>query len=345
MPTSLVVQREISRLQIPSFYPHPLLRGGHRQTVAGVYWPKVRVPYSAVQHVVALDDGDHIVLHDDRPDDWREGDRCALLIHGLGGSYLSPYLVRLVQKLNVRGVRTFRMDMRGAGAASSLASGPGHAGRSGDVAASLNQIAWRCPGSPVTAVGFSLGGNLVLKLVGELGSRTCGGLDSAMAAAPPIDLLECSRNIGRGSNKLYDRAFVRALLRILRQTQRAASARVPISLSRRPRSLQEFDDRVTAPLGGFADAQDYYARSSSGPLLKNVCVPTLILTAGDDPLIPRVIFDRHARSAAIQFHSEPFGGHVGFIGRRATDPDRFWLDWRVIEWIEHVARAAINHEM
>jgi len=193
------------------FSPTSLLPGGHAQTVGGVYWPVGNIPYCAEQHIVELSDGDCIVLHDDLPAQWKPNDRSVLMIHGLTGCHLSSYMRRISHKLVQSNVRVFRMDLRGCGAGFELARLPYHAGRSADVAAALESITARCPSSPTTLVGFSLGGNLTLKLLGELGKSSVGSLDSAIAVNPPIDLLACSRRLRLKSNRLYDRRFARLL--------------------------------------------------------------------------------------------------------------------------------------
>ncbi|HQU44402.1 MAG TPA: alpha/beta fold hydrolase, partial [Pirellulales bacterium] len=168
---------------------------GHFQTLAGVYLPGRRFVYKARQHRVTLDDGDQIVLHDDCPEGWQPGDRVALLIHGLAGCHQSIYMLRIAARLEELGVRAFRMDLRGCGAGVGLARLPYHAGRSEDAAAALETIARLCPASPVALVGFSMGGNIALKLLGELGEERCGHLDRAVAVCPPFDLLAAVRHV------------------------------------------------------------------------------------------------------------------------------------------------------
>src|SRR5262249_16724822 len=148
------------------------------------------------------------------------GDRTALLIHGLVGSHLSPYMQRVAGKLNAHGIRTFRMDLRGCGAGAALARYPYHSGRSDDAAASVRKIAEVCPGSSTTLIGFSLGGNITLKLVGELPDELPPNLDSAVAVSPPIDLLHCVESLRRPLNRFYDRYFVRLLLTQVQTQQR-----------------------------------------------------------------------------------------------------------------------------
>src|SRR6185503_5250573 len=149
------------------FRPHALLRNPHAQTCFTAFWPGALPLYRAQQHVILTTHEDQFVLHDDKPAVWREGDRAVLLIHGLGGCHRSAYVVRMAEKLTARGVRTFRMDMRGCGVGERLAKQPGHAGRSEDVAAAVEFLRKTCPGSKLVAVGFSLGGNLLLKWLAD----------------------------------------------------------------------------------------------------------------------------------------------------------------------------------
>jgi predicted alpha/beta-fold hydrolase len=335
----------------PRFQPHPLVRGGHLQTLAGVYLGGASRPYRAVQHHVAVSDDDRVVLHDDVPSGWRPGGRTALLLHGLSGCYTSRYMERIAGKLNDAGIRTFRNDLRGCGAGATLARLPYHSGRSEDAAAALQFIATLCPGSPTTIIGFSLGANVTLKLLGELGHGRCGGLDSAVAVCPPVDLMACSRNLSRWSNKIYDDHFVRNLWRAARGrcgangsashahgkgTNGTSQFRLP---NRRPARLYEFDDVYTAPISGFRDASDYYRRCSSGKFVPGIRVPTLVIAAADDPMIPAALFEHIVWPSNIRFHMAGGGGHLGFIGRRGGDPDCRWMDWRVVEWITALGHA------
>ena len=275
----------------PPFVPHPLVRGGHWQTMAAAYLGRRLPPYQATQHVVALPDGDRIVLHDDRPEKWQAGDRVALLLHGVAGCHRSPYLVRIAGKLNRIGVRTFRMDMRGCGAARSISERPGHAGRSEDALAAVMEIQRIAPDSPLTIVGFSMGGNVTLKMLGEAGAQPPGNLDSAAVPALPIDLVCCGQNIDRGWNQIYSRNFSRLLVQYVRERRPHVPAIAALSLRPVPVSIVDFDNRFTAPLSGFPNVWDYYQQASALPLLSRVAVPTLLLTAKDDPVVPFGMFE------------------------------------------------------
>lgn len=350
-------------LSFPNFRPHPLIRGGHLQTIIGSYLPWQKVTYAARQHRVPLSDGDQIVVHDDLPapsantgatnaispsasravaeaseaepeSAWQAGDPVVLLLHGLGGCHQSGYMQRCTVKLTARGYRVFRMDLRGYGAGFPFARHPVHAGRSEDAGAVLDYLLELCADSPIHLVGFSMGANIVLKLAGELGPLVPGNLASVMAVSPPIDLIECSRNIQRSANSMYDRMFVRSLLRHIQRRKVAVPGALARPLDPPPRRLIEFDNRFTAPLAGFADAEDYYTRASSCALLRHIAVPTLILSAANDPIIPVKPFETASYSSTTKLLITPCGGHLGFIARRGADPDRRWLDWRVVEWIE-----------
>ncbi|HVU87950.1 MAG TPA: alpha/beta fold hydrolase [Pirellulales bacterium] len=318
---------------LPPFRPHPLLRSGHLQTLAGVYFPGELNDYRARQHQVALDDGDRLVLHDDCPEEWQPGCAVALLMHGLGGSHESVYMRRAAQKLCAHAVRAFRMDLRGCGAGIELARLPYHSGRSADAAAALRFISALCPHSPVTLIGYSLGGNIALKLAGESADRPPENLCRVMAVCPPADLAACSAWIGRWQNRGYDRYFARLLSGQLLERRRRAPHAVSVDFARQPKRLIEIDDWFTGPVCGFGNAANYYQQSSSAPLLADVRIPTQIIAAADDPLVPRHMFEALRLSPATSLHVARHGGHLGFIGARGNDADRRWLDWRVVDWV------------
>ncbi len=328
---------------IPPFRPHTVFAGGHRQTLAGAFFPGALPAERAVVRRVDLDDGEAVVVHDDRPPEWLDGGPAAVLVHGLAGCHRSGYLVRIAAKLNAHGVRTFRMDLRGTGAGVALAVKPYHGGCSEDVRAVVRFVEQLCPGSPITLLGFSLGGNIGLKLLGEAPERVPAAVARAAAVNPPIDLEQSVVSLSRWSLRPYDRYFVRLLLRRLSDRQRlrpdAPWGRFPTFpdlIAQPPRRLFDFDDHYTAPVSGFQDAHDYYKRCSSEQYLSNIRVPTLLLAARDDPLIPVSMFERLTTTKklppSIRLHIAEGGGHLGYVARRDNDPDARWLDWRMLEW-------------
>ncbi len=190
------------------------------------------------------------------------------------------------------------------------------------------------PGSPTTLIGFSLGGNITLKLLGESANDLPPQLDRVVAVCPPVDLLHCVQSLARGVNRFYDRHFVRLLLKQI-ETQRCLIPDAPtLDARQRPRGVFEFDDAFTAPVCGFGTAANYYRLCSSAQFIPAIQVPTLILAAADDPLVPGAIFAALAVPPAVTLHMTRSGGHLGFIGRRNGDPDRRWMDWRVVEFAQ-----------
>jgi predicted alpha/beta-fold hydrolase len=314
-------------IDLPLFRPHPLIRGGHLQTIVGSYLPSSTVDASTVHHV-SLADGDTIALHDDGG---LSDCNVVILVHGLGGSHQSGYMLRCSAKLRAAGHRVFRMDLRGCGAGLRLARHPLHAGRSEDLAAVVDFLHRQCTDGAIHIVGFSMGANIALKLAGEQGASA--RFASVMAVSPPIDLAMCTRHIAQGLSRVYDRRFVRSLVTHVRQRIAAVPDALARPLVPHPRRLVEFDSLFTAPLSGFADVHDYYARASSTPVLSKIAVPTLIVTAASDPIVPVESFERATYSPTTQLVIAPCGGHLGFVAARGIDADRRWLDWRIVDWI------------
>lgn len=317
---------------MPPFEPHPLLPNGHWQTIVGRYLPG-RVDWPSSRDVdLALSDGDRLRLLDSTPEGWEPGDPAAVLVHGLAGCARAPYVVRVAAKLVKQGVRAVRMNLRGAGAGFGLARGIYHAGRSGDVRAVTEWLAAAAPGSPIAIIGFSLGGNLVLKLAAEAAESPLEGLDCVLAANPPLDLLACCRNMQRPERRLYDGNF----LRLLRKEVGRLHARFP-DLGPPPitkmRSVYEFDECYTAPRNGFSGAEEYYARSSAGPLLPKIRIPGLVVHAEDDPFIPAETYQGLEFPKSLALELIPSGGHLGYISRSRWDGDRRWLDARLASWL------------
>lgn len=313
----------------PPFRPHPWLPSGHLQTLASSFWTGRLRPEQATQHLIGLPDGDALVLHEDSPPGWQAGQPVVLMLHGLGGCHRSPYLVRLAERFNQEGIRTFRLDLRGVGAGIAHARGSYHAGRSEDLGAAIEFLTALCPAAPLGVAGFSLGANIVLKYLGERDSQKPRSLQAAVAVNPPVDLELCVQTIRRGWNRFYDKYFLRLLLRTLETRRKCRPDLLDVEWTQAPRSLYEFDDRFTAPVNGFASANEYYACSSAGPLLEYIAVPTLLLTAADDPLVPVSCIESFALSQHVQLEVTRSGGHLGYF---AASESIHWMDQRLSEF-------------
>jgi predicted alpha/beta-fold hydrolase len=201
------------------------------------------------------------------------------------------------------------------------------------------------PDSPVVAFGFSLGGNLLLNTLAEIGSATGFPLEMAVAVCPPIDLITCSGFLRSGTWRVYDRFFIQALMKTLAERQKRFPSSRAIQLARKPTSLWDFDDAVTAPLSGYENAEAYYRATSPIGRLGAIHIPTLIFTADNDPLVPVAMFSQAKLGPGVSLQIASGGGHLGFIsdgnsssGRR--DPDRRWLDWRLVEWAKTCEKSA-----
>jgi predicted alpha/beta-fold hydrolase len=324
---------------VPPFEPHPLLRGGHLQTIAGRYLRGPRVLLPSCAHEVPLEGGDRLSVLESIPSGWAPGDPAAVLIHGLAGCARSPYVRRVAARCVGLGVRAVRMNLRGAGSGFGMARAFYHSGRTEDPRAVVEWLARRVPGSPIALVGFSLGANLALLLAADAAARPLAGLDCILAANPPIDLAHCCAHIRRPGNRHYDWNFVRSLRAEVRRLHAAFPDLSPVDLSR-ARTLFDFDELYTAPRNGFAGAEDYYRRCSSGPLIPRIGLPGLVVHAEDDPFIPADPFRRIDFPPQLALELIPGGGHLGYISRARYDGDRRWLDARLVAWL--ASRWAVN---
>jgi uncharacterized protein len=315
------------------FRPLPLLSNPHVQTVLGLYLPGNRFRHPTREHVLRLPDGDALMLHDSTPPGWPPGGRIALLLHGLTGSHASPVVRRVAARLYERGLRVVRLDLRGAGKGLPLARVGYNAARSPDVRAALHEVHRWSPASPLVLVGFSLGGALALRTAGEAAEHPLPGLERVLAVGPPLDLVRCVHMLERPGNRMYQSHFASLLAREAQLRQTYFPDLPPLSLPRRL-TVRQFDDLYTAPRCGFADAWDYYRRASSQHLVPHVRVPTLILTARDDPFIAVEPFEelRAKVPAHVTVRVLSHGGHLGFLGWDGAGGIR-WIDRRIVDWV------------
>jgi predicted alpha/beta-fold hydrolase len=313
------------------FRPLPLLHNGHLQTLLGFWLPGERVHRHPREQVLPLLDGDALMLYDNIPTGWQPERPVAVVVHGLSGSHASACVHRMAAQLLRRQVRVVRLDLRGAGKGVWLARGCYHAGRSEDIRAVLEEVRRWAPESPLLLVGLSLGGALALRLASEAASRPVAGLARIAAVGPPIDLERCAALLGRSYNRIYESAFVRDLVADVHRRHRHFTDLPPVRFPARL-TVRGFDDLYTAPRSGFAGAADYYCRASVLPLLHRIEVPTLVLTARDDPFIAVEPFEEAAFSPAVEVHILQHGGHLGYVGWDGAGGIR-WGERRMVEWL------------
>ena len=193
-----------------TFFPTSLL-----QTIAPLIIQGQQSDYSAVKHTVDLFDGDRLVIHDDQPDKWITGDRIAIQIHGLLSDHSSAYMVRVSDKLRRNGIRTIRVDLRGFGDSTLISRSHINGGCSPDLQSVIDFVHRLSPLSQISLVGFSIGGNIVLKTIGQWGSEFPRHVDSAIAVSPPIDLNYTMRNLRSLGNRVYESYMMTKLNRTL----------------------------------------------------------------------------------------------------------------------------------
>ncbi|MGK5091187.1 alpha/beta fold hydrolase [Deltaproteobacteria bacterium TL4] len=311
----------------------PPLKSGWIQTVAAVYWPQLPAPQTAVFHNILLSDGDQLVVVENRPEDWKETDRIAVLVHGLTGSYLSNYMIRLCRKLVSQGMLVLRVNLRGCGPGEGLARNLYHSGRSEDVRAVINWAALKFPQAPVTLMGFSLGGNISLKLAGEDGQQPSGNMDSVVAISPPVNLLASSIYLQRSGSRFLDYYFTQQLTKHAKQLHEHFPELPAIPVFPEKMRLWTFDDLYTAPRSGFTDARDYYIKASSYPVIPSISIPALILCAYDDPVIETESLQRLPQLSHFDVILTRRGGHVGFLGKPQTLFNFRWMDSLILQWM------------
>lgn len=272
-------------------------------------------------------DTDHVDAPPGRP--W------VVLFHGLEGSSNSPYARTLMHRVHARGWRGTVVHFRGCSGEPNRLPRAYHSGDSAEVDWILRRVKAQAGAAPVYAAGISLGGNALLKWLGERGEEATAIVARACAVSAPLDLMAAGDALGRGFSRVYAKHF----LATLKARGAAKHARFPgifdLGRMRRSRTLREFDDVVTAPLHGFRDTDDYWTRASSKPLLGRIAVPTLVINARDDPFLPEAALPAPGElSAAVTVEFPVRGGHVGFVS--GPFPGHIgWLPARLLHFFDH----------
>ena len=304
----------------------PLFKNPHVQTIAAHFWPR---PSGALHRPVEkklyhTEPEVQVLVETERPAGAPRGE--IVLVHGLEGSADAGYMHGMAACAMAAGYTVHRSNLRSCGGTERLARTVYHGGLTSDLLAVVRALSAEGR-APVWLVGFSLGGNLVAKLAGELGEDAGPLLAGVVAASAAIDLEACARRIGQPDDRLYEYRF----LRLMRARARAVWRSTPADL-RGIRSVFEMDDRITAPNFGFSGAEHYYRTQSASQFLERIRVPTLFIAAQDDPFIPFRIYDHPAfrQNPCLQLLATQYGGHLGFLAKGR--PCR-WLDHAIMEWI------------
>jgi uncharacterized protein len=311
----------------------PIFKNSHLLTIAGNYWRRNldvdRFPVE--EKLYETEPGVQVLVHSQRPDGTSLGQ--LILVHGLEGSSAAGYACSLAQAALESGYAVHRFNMRSCGGTEALCGATlYHSGQTGDVLAVANELR-RNSSAPIYPIGFSLGGNVVLKLAGELGDRAHEIVAGVCAVSTPIDLAACVERLKLRQNFLYADRFLRRLKQRIKLKASLTPGVFDLSGIDSVRSIYDFDDTYTAPSFGFGTADNYYATQSAQRFLDGIRVPTLVIQAQDDPLIPFGIY-RHpafSRNPNLRLIAPEHGGHLGFISKGKP---RFWLDEVLLQWLQ-----------
>jgi hypothetical protein len=325
------------------FSPPGWLRGGHRMTVYA--WARRRsfpaLPPAAPRYF-DVEPGTRVLAHCH----WQpapEAHPTVVALHGLEGSSDAHYMRGIGDKAFRRGFNVVRLNQRNCGGTEHLSAGLYHSGLTIDVAAVVQELAAVDKLSSIVVCGYSLGGNLALKLAGGFGDAPPAWLRAVCAVSPTLELGACMDLLERRENRLYEWNFMRSLRSRMRRKARLFPDRYDLTGLWRVRTVRAFDDRFTAPHHGYADAADYYYQAASMRVVDRIRVPTLIISAEDDPFVPvaplrdpRVTGNPHV-TVRITRH----GGHCGYIESARNGYDGYWAEQAIVEFAERQAGVAL----
>lgn len=315
------------------FKPAWWLPNSHLQTL----WPALvrrKIKNLLIERErIELPDGDFIDL------DWvgrQETGPLVLILHGLEGSIDSHYAKGMLQTISLQGWRSVFMHFRGCSGEPNRLPRSYHSGETGDVKFITHLLFEREPDTQLAAIGVSLGGNVLLKWLGETGKKN--PLKAAIAISVPFELHKAAARIQQGFSKVYQWYFIKCLRDRLGQKHQIIPSPLDQSLIYKVNTMYDFDNQITAPLHGFSCVDEYYSNSSSRQYLHAIHVPTLILHAKDDPLMPEdVIPESKELSPHVQLEVSEAGGHVGFVTGRYPWCPEYWLEQRITKFLgEHL---------
>jgi len=312
-----------SNYQAPSW-----LVGGHAQTIYPALFRKV-APIRGRAERLELPDGDFIDI------EWsgKAASRLAILSHGLEASAQTNYIQGMAAALIRHGWDVLIWNFRGCGLEPNRLLRMYHSGETEDLHRIVEYALENHPATSIDLIGFSLGGNLTLKYLGERPAELSPRLHRAVAFSTPCDLACSSQQLSHLSNRLYMERFLITMRAKIREKKRMFPSELDLSGLNRIRTFQEFDDRFTAPIHGFRDAADYWARNSCRQFLPAIRLPSLLVSAANDPFLGPGCYPREEAAASHYFHFEApaTGGHVGFYSR--GDGGEYWSESRAVEFL------------
>ncbi|MCU1263763.1 MAG: hypothetical protein JWM21_81 [Acidobacteria bacterium] len=316
------------------FIPHRFFTSGHAQTLVAYAWPRrSRLQVKDEERLFKIGPDVRLLAHCR----WQSDRRAAptlLLWHGMEGSTESVYMLAIAKKAFRDGFNVVRVNLRNCGGTEHLTPTLYHGGLSEDLAAITSQLIEHDGLRRIFMIGYSLGGNLVLKLAGEYAENPPPELIGICAVSPSVDLSASANAIDKRSNWIYHRDFLRRLRKRIYVKQKLYPHLYDVSKMKSVRTIRDFDENFTAVAHGFSGADEYYEKSSSIRLMDRIRIPTLIIHAQDDPFIPFAPLQSPAvaDNPYILFLATKRGGHVAFVGEEPDDEDRFWAENRAVEF-------------
>jgi predicted alpha/beta-fold hydrolase len=320
-----------------NFEPHRLLRGAHIMTVAPVFWWRTFSLPPPEDRLFQVDPESRLLAHCH----WQPGKRSdapvIVIVHGLEGSSNSDYALGIAEAAFKRGYHAIRINQRNCGGSESLTPTLYNSGMSSDYRAVCEELVNDDGFKQIFFVGYSMGGNLVLKMAGEYGDSFPPALRGICAVCPALDLAACADALERWDNHFYQRHFVTGLMNRYRRKAISMPDRYVQSKLPPVRTVRQFDDVITAPNFGYGDAQEYYEAASAKRIIARLRVPTLLITAKDDPFVPysSILAAGAEKNPAIHLVAPDHGGHCAFISSK-TGPARFWAEQSVVNFCDTI---------
>ncbi len=318
------------------FKPAWWMRNRHLQTILPRVYP-IESTFKPAYQEFQLSDGDFVeITWSHQVNKIKANQPIVLLFHGLEGSFDSFYTKRMMNAIYQQGWVAVLMHFRGCGQKTNRKTQTYHSGQTADVSEFVQFLQQQHPNNPLFSIGFSLGGNVLAKFLGEQDKIK---LDGAIVISAPLNLSECSKTVNQGFAKIYQKYLLDKLKRSTHKKIDHLDGSDPLLLDKQRldqiKNMNEFDQLVTAPLNGFDDAEDYYQRCSGKQFLASITTPTLIIHAKDDPFMNESVIPNESElSSSVQFELSKTGGHVGFLAGANPLKPEFWLETRSVQYIQ-----------
>lgn len=311
------------------------MRSSHLQTIYSTLFRKISPLHFEIEKF-PLQDGDSLDCYWHKIDKHKPNTPIVILFHGLAGSYKSPYIQGSMEALKEAGFSSVVMHFRGCSGRDNLLPRSYHSGETGDANAFISHLKESYPLAKLFAVGYSLGANMLLKLLGEKADKSY--LNAAISISAPMQLDICANRMNRGFSRYYQYRLLEDLSLALDKKYESHPMENLLGLKRQDikklKTFWEFDDAYTAPIHGFSSAEEYYNKCSSKQFLKGIETPTLIIHAKDDPFMTQeVIPTQKELSASIELEISQNGGHVGFI-QGSIFRAEYWLEKRIVAYLK-----------